>query len=192
MYSTGVKGSTQTNQKNKLGLKRKEQKGTEGCLVWRTGLSGVPPDSVRCTTGQCPVYQGASARTPHLRVSQAQLRYNSPDMSGAHRTVRCTSGATAICAQRSTPTDEQCRGRSQSSDQRGTGLSGVTADCPVPHEDRASNGRPAPSPNGRMTWRRTGHCPVAHQTVRCALRQQTSSTASFWMVAINTTPTGHF
>jgi hypothetical protein len=45
--------------------------------------------------------------------------------------------------------------------QRGTGLSGVAPDCPVPHEDKASNGRPAPSPNGRMTWWHTGHCPAA-------------------------------
>jgi hypothetical protein len=65
-------------------------------------------------------------------------------------------------------------------------------DCPVPHEDKASNGRPVPSPNGRMTWRHTRHCPVVHRTVRCALRQQTSPTAIFWLVAINTTPTGHF
>jgi hypothetical protein len=49
--------------------------------------------------------------------------------------------------------------------QRGTGLSGVTPDCPVPHKDKAFNGRPAPSPNDRMTWRRTGHCPVAHWTL---------------------------
>jgi hypothetical protein len=71
--------------------------------------------------------------------------------------------------------------------QRGTGLSGVTPDCPVPHEDRASNGRPAPSPNDRTTWRRTGHCPVAHQTVRCVHRQQPSPTSTIWLVAINTT-----
>jgi hypothetical protein len=63
--------------------------------------------------------------------------------------------------------------------QKGTGLSGVTPDCPVPHEDRASNGRPAPSPNDRMTW-------------RCAHRQQPSPTATIWLVAINTTPSGHF
>ena len=148
--------------------------------------------TVRCTTGQCPVHQGASARTLHLRVSQAQLRYNSPDYPVCHRTVRCTNGATAICAQRSTLQSEQYRGRSQSNGQRGTGLSGVTPDCPVPQEDKASNGRPTPSPNGRMTWRRTGRCPVAHQTVRCAHRQQTSPTATIWLVAINTTPTGHF
>jgi hypothetical protein len=62
--------------------------------------------------------------------------------------------------------------------QRGTGLSGVAPDCPVPHEDRASNSRPAPSPNNRMTWRCTGHCPVAPRPVRCAQRQQPSPTAS--------------
>jgi hypothetical protein len=65
-------------------------------------------------------------------------------------------------------------------------------DCPVPHEDKASNGWPAPSPNRRMTWRRTRRCPVAHRTVRCAHRQQPSPTATIWLVAINTTPTGHF
>jgi hypothetical protein len=125
----------------------------------------VPPDSVRCTTGQCPVHQSASAQTLHLRVFQAHLRYNSPDCPVCHRTVRCTSGATAICAQRSTLQSEQYCGRSQSSGQRGTGLSGATPDYPVPHEDRASNGRPASRPNGRMTWRRTGQCPVAHRTL---------------------------
>jgi hypothetical protein len=36
----------------------KESKRQPKCaLVWRTGLSGVPPDSVWCTTGQCPVHQ---------------------------------------------------------------------------------------------------------------------------------------
>jgi hypothetical protein len=31
-----------------LGLERKEQKKPKRTLVWRTELSGVPPDSVRC------------------------------------------------------------------------------------------------------------------------------------------------
>jgi hypothetical protein len=113
-------------------------------------------------------------------------------VSGAHRTVRCTSEATAIYAQWSTLQSEQWNSDVRADGQRGTGLSGVAPDCSVPHEDKASNGRPAPSPNGKMTWRRTGHCPVAHPAVRGAHREQTSSTASFWMVAINTTPTGHF
>jgi hypothetical protein len=36
--------------------------------------------------------------------------------------------------------------------QRGTELFGVAPDCPVPHEDKASNGRPTPSPNDKLTW----------------------------------------
>jgi hypothetical protein len=117
IHSTGAKGSTQTNQKNKLGLNRKELvKETEGCL-------GLAHRTVRCATRQCPVHQGESARTLHLRVSQAQHRYNSPDCP-VPDSVRCTNGATTICVQRSTLTDEQYRGRSQSSGQR-------APDCPV-------------------------------------------------------------
>ena len=35
----------------------------------------------------CPVHQGTSSQTSHLREFSEALRYNSPDMSGAHRTV---------------------------------------------------------------------------------------------------------
>jgi hypothetical protein len=138
----------------------------------------VPPDSVRCT-----------------RVNQLKLfGFGISRRSSAiiHRTVRCAirlSGAPA--EQRlSARNGRLCKVNSaiQMSEQKVRGA----PDCPVPHEDKASNGRPAPSPNGRMTWRHTGHCPVAHRTVRCAHRQQTSPTATIWLVAINTTPTSHF
>jgi hypothetical protein len=145
---------------------------------------GLAHRTVRCATGLCPVHQGESTPTPQLRISQAQLRYNSLDCPVCHRTVRCTSGATTFYAQRSTLTvnsaEQYTRQKSEQMVRRGTGLSGVTPDCPVPHEDRASNGRPAPSPNGRMTWRRTGHCPVVHRTVRCTHLQQPSPTATIW------------
>jgi hypothetical protein len=141
------------NTKIKKGLRRKEQSKPKCSLVWRTGLSGVPPDNVRCTRED-------RLQTLHLRVSQAHLRYNSPDCPVCHRTVWCTGGATAICVQWSTLQSEQYKSDVRADGQRGTGLSGVAPDCPVPHEDKATNGRPAPSPNGRMTWRRTGHCPV--------------------------------
>jgi hypothetical protein len=45
IHSTGAKGSTQTNQKNKLGLKRKEQKGNQR-LPW----SGAPDSPVHHRT----------------------------------------------------------------------------------------------------------------------------------------------
>jgi hypothetical protein len=80
-----------------------------------------------------------------------------PDCLVCHRTVWCTSGATAICTQRSTLTDEQCNtGTRQKSEQKVRGA----PECPVPHEDKASNGRPAPSPSDKVTLRRTGHCLV--------------------------------
>jgi hypothetical protein len=92
----------------------KESKGQPKCaLVWCTGLSGVPPNSVRCTrglqaelltfgnfqrrfaiihrtvrrtTGQCPVPQGrATLNSPASGIRSAII----------HRTVRCDSGATA-------------------------------------------------------------------------------------------------
>jgi hypothetical protein len=49
--------------------------------------------------GQCPVLQRDAARElASLGISRRLLRYNSPDMSGVHRTVRCIRGATAISA----------------------------------------------------------------------------------------------
>ena len=144
--------------------------------------------------GQCPVCTG------QCLVHQARAQSNQP-LSGIpgtpsaiiHRTVRCATGLSGEPAeQRSTLQSKQCKSDVRAAGQRGTGLSGVAPDCPVPHEDKASNGRPAPTLTKRMTWRRTGHCPVAHRTVWCAHRQQPSPMATFWLVAINTTPTGHF
>jgi murein endopeptidase len=87
-------------------------------------VSGAPSDSVRCTRGlqlatfgnfsgrraiihrtvRCTpdsVRCSKEARPPELASlgnAQQPLRYNSPDMSGVHRTVRCILGATAISA----------------------------------------------------------------------------------------------
>jgi hypothetical protein len=86
----------------------------------------VPPDSVRCTRGprakllslgnfqsrraiihrtcpvytrQCPVLQeDATLELGSLENLQQLLRYNSPDMSGVHRTVRCNNEATTTSA----------------------------------------------------------------------------------------------
>ena len=50
------------------------------------------PDSVRCSKEEPPPELASLGKTQRL------LRYNSPDMSGVHRTVRCNYGATAISA----------------------------------------------------------------------------------------------
>jgi hypothetical protein len=50
------------------------------------------PDSVRCAKEERPQELASFGKRQRL------VRYNSPDMSGVHRTVRCNSGATAISA----------------------------------------------------------------------------------------------
>jgi hypothetical protein len=50
------------------------------------------PDSVRCAKEERPQELAGFGNLQRL------VRYNSPDMSGVHRTVRCNSGATAISA----------------------------------------------------------------------------------------------
>jgi hypothetical protein len=132
-------------KRSELGFKRKEQKGNRS-VPW----SGAP---------DYPLCHRTVSGVPGA-VHSKLLSFGFPRRSSAiiHRTVRCTSGAKAIGAQRSTLTDEQCSTITrQKSEQKVRGA----PDCPVPHEDKASNGRPAPSPNDRVTWRRTGHCPMA-------------------------------
>jgi hypothetical protein len=51
MYSTGAKGSTQTNKKIEVRVQNKGAKETEG-------NPGLAHWTVRCATGQCPVPQG--------------------------------------------------------------------------------------------------------------------------------------
>jgi hypothetical protein len=52
-------------------------------VAWRTGQSGAPPDTVRCTTGHCPVHQ----RT--LSGADFFPSLAKPTV-GAPNTVRCT------------------------------------------------------------------------------------------------------
>jgi hypothetical protein len=88
-------------------------------------------------TGQCPVRQGNAAsgtRQPRDFTKTAPLKFTG--LSGVHRTVRCASGATVICAQRSTLTVNSAEQYTrQESEQRireapdcpvCTGLSGAT------------------------------------------------------------------
>jgi hypothetical protein len=48
----------------------------------------------------------------------------------------------------------------------------------VPLEDKTSNGRQLPNPNGWVTW-------LARRTVRCAHRQQPAPMVPWWLRAIN-------
>jgi hypothetical protein len=72
-------------QSQKKGFKTKEQSIPKAALVWRTGLSGVPPDSVWCT-----------------RVDSLQLVSfgNSGGRSAIiHWIVRCSIGLSGVPAE---------------------------------------------------------------------------------------------
>jgi hypothetical protein len=85
MSSTGAKGSQQTNTSQKKGFKTKEQIIPKAALVWRTGLSGVPPDSVRCTR--------------EFDAELASFRNFGGHSAIIHRTVRCNTGLSGVPAE---------------------------------------------------------------------------------------------
>jgi hypothetical protein len=107
-----------------------------------------------------------------------------------HRTVRYDSGATTTSRNgrlqklKIRATVKNSARRVRAARQRRTAdteqcLYGAAPDCPVPLEDKASNGRQLPNPNSWVTW-------LAHRTVRCAHRQQPAPTVPWWLRAINT------
>jgi hypothetical protein len=138
---------------------------------------------------ECPVHQGLQLRTAHLREFWEPLRYNSPDClvrTGlcpvGHRTVRCASGATATSRQRSSAEGIKCatvharvRAAPEDAPDSLQDLSGAPPYCPVAQKTEAPTviiqrlGDVAGAPNS-VRWR-TGQCPVAHRTVRCAMRR---------------------
>jgi hypothetical protein len=169
------------------GSNKRAKDNPKGTLVWRTGLSGVPPDSVWCTTGQCPVHQGISAQTLHLRENQRALRYNSSDCPVSHRTVRCASGATTTSRATVNCNALNACLRAQRTEQRPKAHQTVYRTYLVHHR---TTQRPhklelqRSNPNGSLTW-------LAHRTVRCAMRQHTSNDHFVVVGAINTPTTPH-
>jgi hypothetical protein len=162
----------------------------------------VPPDSVRCTrenrlqtlhlrefseparynspdcpvyTGQCPVLQeDAALELGSLGNSQRLLRYNSPDMSGAHRTVRCNCGATASSCQRLPATAINARQSAQASGTPILAHRTLYSTCPVRHRTsrRAQKSELQRSePNGFGDVAGAPDMSDVHRTVRCTIRQ---------------------
>jgi hypothetical protein len=135
------------------------------------------------------VHQGDQLRTCHLREFWEPLRYNSPDCPAWHQTVRCTKRSNGYKHQWSsaiaTINSEQCNcaRRSQSRHQKVHRT--VNKICPVHHGTvrwpRCQKLQQSES-NGWVTL-------LAHRTVWCALRQQSSPTAILVVGAINTPPT---
>jgi hypothetical protein len=115
-------------------------------------------------TEQCPVLQeDAASELGSLGKLQRLLRYNSPDMSGVHRTVRCIYGATTILRQRSPATAINARQahRRQARPYWRTGHSTVHVRCATGHQggprSQNSNGQIA---TALVTWLAHRTCPV--------------------------------
>jgi hypothetical protein len=160
----------------KKGFKPREPKTTEAC-------PGLAHRTVRCATGQCPVYQGTQLQTRHLRENQRAPRYNSSDYPVRHRTVRWRTGLSGVPAeqrllqlQRSTATAFNALQCAPESEQRQKAHRTVYRRCPVHHrtarrphlsEIQQSN------PNGRVTW--LAHRTVSGGTPDCPVRHSTAA-----------------
>jgi hypothetical protein len=147
------------------GSNKKSKRQPKAALVWRTGLSGAPPDSVRCTR--------------EINSKHATFGNLGSHSAIIHRTVRCASGAMANCAngrlqkQQWTVNSADCAHRVRAGARRRTRQWTMTVRWPHMSELQRSN------PNGWVTW-------LAHRTVSggapdCPVRP---STAAF--------PNGHF
>jgi hypothetical protein len=166
------------------GSNKESKRQPKGTLVWRTGLSGVSPDNVRCTK--------------ELEAELATFGKMGGRSAIIHRTVRCNTGLSGVPAeqrllraQQSTANAFNALQCTPESEQRQTAHRTVYRTCPVHHRITQ---RPHQSelqwsePNGRLTWlaHRTvsggaPDCPVAHRTVRCAMRQQPSHDHFWWL-----------
>jgi hypothetical protein len=151
---------------------KKEQNQPKAALVWRTGLSGEPPDSVQCT-------REINSELATFGFLEMPLCYNSPDCPVCQRSNDYSAnGRVQKCTV--TVNNANCACRSQSRHQKAHRT--VNSDYPVHHriirwphmsELQRSN------PNGWVMW-------MAHRTVSggapdCPVRP-----------SIDSLPNGHF
>jgi hypothetical protein len=162
-------------KRSRKGSNKESKRQPKCALVWRTGLSGVPPDSIWCTR----------------ELNSELLTFGNSGSRSAiiHRTVRCSTGLSGVPAeqrllrandrlQRAVNT-LQCAQKSEQSQKAHRTLYRT---CPVHHRTVRWPRRQKlqrSNSNGRVTW-------LAHRTVRCAMRKQPPPTAHLVVGAINT------
>jgi hypothetical protein len=128
----------------KKGFKYREQSQPKCPLVWRTGLSGVPPDSVRCTrdsNSELLTFGNSGGRSA---IIHRTVRCSTGQCPVAHRIVRCASGATATSRQRSSAEGIKCatvrarvRAEPDGAPDSEQYLSDAPPDCPVAQKTEA-------------------------------------------------------
>jgi hypothetical protein len=155
------KGSHLANKKTKYWVQQKSKGQPKAPLVWRTGLSGVPPDmsgapedsnfklvafgkfqrQLRYNSPDCPVYTG------HVRCSKEErpqelaslgnslrlLRYNSLDCPVYTRLSGVTAGQRLLLAPTATCVTLNARQRAQRSDTPMLAHRTLNSTCPVRH-----------------------------------------------------------
>jgi hypothetical protein len=145
--------------------------------------------TVRCATGQCPVRRhvilrlGLGAGRPLEALSSC--RHAAPDSPLLHRTVQCplwpicSDFCRVHCAELSM--SESTVARRWPLLRWLTGQSGGTPNSPMNYSEGAPGKPEGEEFEVDPPWG-TGHCPVAHRTVRCARPGSTSvSFAPFFL-----------
>jgi hypothetical protein len=126
------------------------------------------PDSVRCSKEERPQELASFGKLQQL------LRYNSPDMSGVHRTVRCICVATSISAPMATCSAFIVRQRAQKSGTPMLAHRTLYSTCPVRHRTSRwaqKSELQRSEPNGFGDVAGAPDMSGVHQTVRCTIRQ---------------------
>jgi hypothetical protein len=141
------------------------------------------PDSVRCAKEERPQELASFGNLQRL------VRYNSPDMSGVHRTVRCNSGATAIRRQRLPAMHLLRAQRAQKSESPILTHWTVNSSCPV---CTGHPGGPTSQKFQRSESNGSDDVSGVHRTVRCAIEQTASQRPLLVVGAINTPTTPPF
>jgi hypothetical protein len=113
-------------------------------LVWRTGLSVVPPDSVRCTrdsNSELLTFGNSGGRSA---IIHRTVRCSTEQCPVAHRTAQCASRATATSRQRSSTEGIKCatvrarvRAEPDGAPDSEQCMSGAPPDCPVSQKTEA-------------------------------------------------------
>jgi hypothetical protein len=139
------------------------------------------PDSVRCSKEERPPELACFGKPERL------LRYNSPDMSGVHRTIRCNCGATTTSRQRSPATTINARHSAQTSGPPIRAHRTLYSTCPVRHRTsrRAQKSELQRSnPNGFGDVAGAPDMSGVHGTVRCTIRQTASTNGHVWWLGL--------
>ena len=178
-------GSTKEQRDNRRHL----WSGAPDCPVCHRTVSGAPPDSVRCTRGlqlklatfgnfqrrSAIIHRTVRCTPDSVRCSKEErpqelasfgnsqrlVRYNSPDMSGVHRTVRCDIEATDTSAPTATCSALNARQRAQKSEHARVAHRTAYRACPVhPRTARWTHKSELQrsEPNDLVTW-------LAHRTL---------------------------